>query len=246
MNGYVDTEDLDAIAEMMEDLEYDESDESDESDEDIDILERRRRGRARRFRTPPRTAPGGGLFRPRPQPAGGPGGGQYVTQTQLQAALARVGQQIKTNSDAIKTLNGRVATLSSDVIKQATDLKKEMVTRKKVTDGLRRELKQTRDMAALLPLLSAPQTVALTQDIVGAPAQQFVQQGNQLVLAQGAGTVQLRAGTMVFVDSGDSLSALLPLLLLGGMGGGSGDSSSSGGFGSDSSLPLLAIALTRR
>lgn len=218
MNGYVELEDLDAIAEM-EDIEMDESD---EGAEDIDILERRRR--ARRFRQPPRTAPGGGLFRPRP----GPASSQYVTQTQLQAALQRVGAQIKTNGDAIKTLNGRVATLSSDVTRQAADLKKEQATR-------RREVKQLRDLSAILPLINQPTTVTLTQDVRGSVAS-----GSAFT----TGDVQLKAGTKVMTDTGDTLSLLLPLMLFsgGGLGGGGGE----GGLGGDSTPLLLAVALSRR
>jgi len=215
MNGYVEMEDLDAVSEMVEDLE---SDESDESDEDIDMMERTQRNR--RFRTPPRTAPGGGLFRPRTPAASGPA--QYVTQTQLQAAMARVGAQIKTNSDALKTVNSRVATLSTDITKQTAEIKKLTTKETRDTSGLRRDLNSTRQMAAIMPLLSAPKSIALTDQV-----------GN------------LPAGTKVVVDSGDNLSLLLPLMMMGGMGGGSGGEGGSGGGMGDMMLPMVLLMSQR-
>jgi hypothetical protein len=212
MNGYVEMEDLDAVSEMIEDLE---NDESDESDEDIDMMERTQRNR--RFRTPPRTAGGGGLFRPR-TPAGP---SASVTQTQLQAAMARVGAQIKTNSDALKTVNSRVATLGTDMTKQAAEIKKIATGRSKDTAGLRRDLNSTRQMAAIMPLLSTPKTFTLTSAAGG--------------LAQ---------GTKVVVDSGDNMSMLLPLLMMGGMGGGSGEGGSGGGMG-DMMLPMVLLMSQR-
>jgi hypothetical protein len=215
MNGYIEMEDLDAVSEMVEDLE---SDESDESDEDIDMMERTRR--SRRFRTPPRTAPGGGLFRPRTPSQSGPA--QYVTQTQLQAAMARVGAQIKTNSDALKTVNSRVATLSSDIAKQTADIKKLSTGGTRDTRALRRDLNSTRQMAAIMPLLSAPKSQALTEAAGGLPA-----------------------GTKVVIDTGDNISLLLPLLLMGGMGGSSSGQDGSGGGMNDMMLPMVLLMSQR-
>src|SRR5512132_3546977 len=96
-NGYLGMADIEALVEELEDLAGEDYDE-----EEDDLAERRRR----RIHRAPRTGSGGGLYRARET--------GYVTQTQLQAALTRVGSQIKTNSEAIKTLNSRVATLSSD------------------------------------------------------------------------------------------------------------------------------------
>jgi hypothetical protein len=201
MNGY-ETEDLESLVEL---LEFDESDESDESDE---MAERWRRRR-------PRTASGRGMYPPRPQ-------GNYVTQAQLQTALARVGQQIRTNSAAIGTLTTRVNAVSTEQTKQSTALRKEIDERKKQADALRRDTRQKLELLTLLPLISKPTSVTLTQDVAG-----------------------LRKDQKVLVDSGDSLTMLLPLLLIGGLGGSSG----TGGSGADSSadgsnIALLAIALS--
>src|SRR5437763_2875997 len=96
MAMYSDDEALNGLTEILEDIESDESDESDEA--------------RKPYR--PRVPSGRGLYKQRPT-------GNYVTQVQLQAALARVGQQIKTNATATKAVSARVD--------------KEMIARKKET-----------------------------------------------------------------------------------------------------------------
>jgi hypothetical protein len=201
-NGYA-TEDLEAILESLE-----ASDEADEADEAA--------GRPRPFR-PPMTASGRGLAPPRPQPG-------YVTEARLQAALAQVGKQIKTNSDAIKAVNGRVNTIGADVSRQATALKKEIEERKKDNNALRNNVQ----LATLLPLLVRPSS----KDVTGAVA-----------------NTTLVSGDKVLVDKADSLTTLLPVLLLGGLGT-SSDSTSSGstssggigGFNDPTTLLLVVLA----
>jgi hypothetical protein len=120
---------------------YDDS--SDESDFEA-FDEARRTGRR-----PPRPVPTAGrrsAFRPRP-PAGATSA--PVTQAQLQAALARVGQQMNTNSTAIKTIDGRVRTVTADQAKLGAMVRRE-------TTGLRRDLQSTREMIALVGLLFPP------------------------------------------------------------------------------------------
>ena len=179
---------------------------------EADYSEARRGGR----RSPPRTASGSGLSTPRPS-------SQYVTQTQLQTALTKVGAQIKTNSDAITSVSNRVST-------QTELLTKEVAARKKESEQIKRDLRQTREMAAILPLLSQPSSVQLTAAAVP------------------TGTTPPKA----LVDSGDTLSTLLPFLLLGGMGGSSSGSGGGGGggmFGSgggddSSSMMMMVLLLT--
>lgn len=203
--GRYGTETLEDILGELEALEWDETDESEE-----------RVGRRRPFgrRPPPRTAPGTGLATgPRPST-------QFVTQTQLQTALAKVGAQIKTNSDAIKTVSDRVST-------QADLLGKEVVARKKKTDELERGLRQTRELTAILPLLSRPKSVQLAN--------------NATVPAAAAG-----AAPKALVESDDTLSFILPLMLLSGSGSGGGGGMFGGGGsgGDDSSMMMLVLALT--
>lgn len=201
VNGFVELDELEALSDTLEDFEFDESDESDE-----DLMERRA---PRRFGRAPRTASGRGLFKPRPQT-------QNVTQTQLQAAMARVGAQIKTNTDAIKTINSRLATIAADQAKHAA-------AQRKATDTLRKDLRQTREMSAILPLLTAPR----------AP--------ETATLTEAAGSLPVGTKVVVNPPAPDSMSTLLPLLLMSGSGltGGGGDSDSS-------NMLLLALVLGRR
>jgi hypothetical protein len=186
--------------------EYDDFGETD------DFAERRRGSRARGPGV--NVARGSSTYQPRPSSG-------YVTQAQLQTALARVAGQISTNSKAIKTLESRVATLGTEQARVEAALKKEIADRKKQTDKLEQGLRQTRELAALLPLLSKPATI--TTDKVTAKATQD----------------NIPVGTKVVVDSKDSLSALLPLVLLGGLGG-------SGDGGDSSNGLLLALLFSQR
>jgi hypothetical protein len=200
-NGRYGTETLEALLDELEGFEWDESDESEE---------RSGRGRRSGRRPPPRTAAGTGLATPRPNT-------HYVTQTQLQTALAKVGAQIKTNSDAIKSVSDRVSA-------QAEMLSKEVVARKKKTDELERGLRQTREMSAILPLLSKPKTVQLANNAVS-PA------------------VTSGTAPKALVDSDDTLSTLLPLMLMGGMGGSSSGGGGMFGGGDDNSMMMMMMVL---
>jgi hypothetical protein len=172
-NGYLLEDVPEAIA-----AAFDESDESDESE--AAPYNRRRPVQVAR----PSTA-----YRGRPAPSGPQQ--QYVTHDQLALALRTVSTQITTNSAAIKTVESRAATLATEVTRQALAIKKESVDRKRETDRLGRELRQTREMAAILPMLSQPSSVTL-----------------------GTKVDNLQPGDKVLVDKGDALTSLLPLMLL--------------------------------
>jgi hypothetical protein len=208
-NGYLEMEDIEDLAEELEDFTGEDYDE-----EEDDLAERRRR----RVHRAPRTGSGGSLYRSRET--------GYVTQTQLQAALTRVGSQIRTNSEAIKTLNSRVATLSSDQARQATALRKETALRKRETAALRNELRQTSQNNLLLFLLTQPKTTDPT------------------TRADKVGNADVPIGARLVVQEGDSSkNLLLPILMLsgGGFGGGGNSQSGSGGGGSNDAL-LMAVA----
>ncbi len=182
MNGY-ETDEMEGLGDLFEDLESDESDES-------DLMERSRRGR--RFRKAPRTAGGSSPYRP-------PSQGNYVTQTQLQSALAGVAKEVKMNSEAIKAVNARVATVDKDIVSLNAGMKKEAAKQSKEMAKLKNNIQ----MAMLLPMMMQPTPVTVTQNDCGIPI------GTKLATA------------------GDNLSLMLPLLMLGGMGGvGAGDDSS--------------------
>ena len=95
---------------------------------------------------PPRRATGSGLFTPRPTT-------NYVTQVQLQTALAKVGAQIKTNSDGITAINSRINTVSSEQTRVTAALKKEAEDRKKDLEAQKRDTNQKLQLLTLLPLL---------------------------------------------------------------------------------------------
>jgi hypothetical protein len=161
----------------------------------------------------PRVASGQNLNRQRPT-------GQYVTQAQLEAAVAKVGAQIRTNSNAINQLGTRVATAAATVKKESTDRKKDVST-------LKSNLSQTQQMSAILPLLSQPRSVNVT----------------------GLAADGIPDNTKVLVDGSNTLALLLPMLLLTGIGGGpsaDGSTPSSGGLfggGDNSSMMMLALIL---
>lgn len=195
--------------EALYDWESDEIYESDESDE---MEARRRRGRQ-----PVRVARPSTYVTPR-APAGQQ---QYVTEAQLQAALARVGAQIRTNSTAIRQVNGRADTL-------ANDQRRQVAAQRRENGAIRRDVRQTRELAAILPLLTPrPQSVALSTAVANLP------QGERVVVDRGT----------------DTLSSLLPILLLGGLGGSSPSPSGNGagaGTGSEGGMDqsmLLVLAL---
>ena len=112
--------------------------------------EARRRPRPAR---PVRTAPRQSAYRARPTGTAAP-----VTQAQLQAALARVSQQIGVNSNAVRTLDGRVRGAVAEQGRMGAALRKMTADRRRETDGLRRELQSSRELSALIPLVAPPGT----------------------------------------------------------------------------------------
>jgi hypothetical protein len=178
MNGYESDEGIESVAELLEDIESDESDEAEAS-------------RSNRFRRLPAVRPklpsGQGLFRQRPS-------SQNVTQVQLQAALTRVGAQIKTNADATKTVGTRVNTVNNRV-------DAEIAARKKETGAIKKELSSGK-MMGILPLLltKPPKLTKITVDPTS------------------------HAVTSQEYEKQDNLLPLVLLMGMGGMGGGEGQS----------------------
>jgi hypothetical protein len=132
--GYADQSYLDSY----EDETWPSEEPEDLEDESLYSESRRRR------RPPPPVKPASGAptFRPRPS---GPSGS--VTQAQLEAALARVRQQVTANATAIKTIDGRVRTVIADNSRL-------QATAKRDTDKLRADLKTTQTLSALIPLIA--------------------------------------------------------------------------------------------
>jgi hypothetical protein len=147
---------------MIESMEYNDSAESEsygDSSGEYNEASYGEAGYGEARRSPPvRTAPRQSAYTPRP-----PGTSAPVTQVQLQAALARVSQQIGTNSNAIKTVDGRVRGLATEQSRITAGLRKEVTDRKKDADALRRDLTSTRELSAVLPLITAGQTGPIAQ-----------------------------------------------------------------------------------
>lgn len=187
---------------------FGEADEADEADEQI----------RRSFYRPPRTASGRAPVR---QPVST---GNYVTQVQLQAALAGIASQIRTNSEALKTLSSRIATTNRDEARVSSALKKEAVQRKKDIANLTNNIQ----MSMLFPLLLQPKSITTTQNILGDPGE------------GGTPNVQINAGTKLTTASDNTLGLLLPFMLLGGgLGTGSGIS----GAGDQNNMMMMLLLL---
>ncbi|RDS81106.1 hypothetical protein DWU98_11180 [Dyella monticola] len=148
-------------------------------------------------------------FKPRP-----PATASYVTQTQLEAALARVDGKIKTVADGMSSINSKVNSLASSFKKEADE-------RKKSVDGQSKDINQKLQMLALLPLLVTPPSVTLASNSIG------------------PGGTNLPS---VLVPDTSTMDTLLPLLLVSGMGG-SGGLSLGGDSSSDGGMMMLVLAL---
>ncbi len=81
------------------------------------------------------------------------GGGQPVTQAQLKEALGKVSQQISLNSSAIKTVDGRVRSVGEDQKKLGAFVRKETADRKKDLESVKRDLQQTKELSAIIPMV---------------------------------------------------------------------------------------------
>jgi hypothetical protein len=143
-----------------------------------------------------------------------------VTQAQLETALAKVGGQIRTNSSAIGQLNSRVAGATAVAKKEAAD-------RKRDTTALKNNLSQTQQMAAIMPLLTQPGHITVSETI-----------------DDDNGNPQIATGTELLVNGNNTTNLLLPLLLMTSVGGdSSGGGGMFGGSNDNSTLMMLALVL---
>ncbi len=144
-------------------------------------------------RRPVPTGRGTGYYRPRVP-------NNFVTQAQLQAAMARIGKDVKANAAGIKSVGARVDAVAAEQRKQSETMRKDTAERKKELA----KLKSNMQLAALLPLLTSKSlTIANSADLGG---------------------TTIPAGTKLSIAP-DGIGLMLPLLLMGdgGLGGG-GDS----------------------
>jgi hypothetical protein len=150
-------------------------------------------------------------FKPRPA-ANAP---QYVTQTQLEAALARSDAKIKTVADGVSTINTRVNSVTG-----AT--RKETEERKKALDTTSKDLNQKMQLMAMLPVLITPKTTrvldadGVTIDEVVAPDDSSLNKLLPLLLVTGmGGTGGFGGSTDGSGDSGNSMMMMAMVLALG-------------------------------
>ena len=160
-------------------------------------------------------ANGRGLVRPRPAAPGGAG----VSRVEFQAAMARVGDQIKRNADGVMAVNAKTAAL-------LTAMMKGTAARKKQSELPIKDINSTLQMLALLPLLVKPPTIDL----------------NPAASADG------QAHTVSAPDN-SPLDEILPLLLVRGMGGSAGGfslgggGSDAGGSSDNGTMMMVILAL---
>ncbi len=112
---------------------------------------------ARPLRRPARPAPRVSTARPssyRP-PVPAALAGSPVTQAQLKEVTERINAALKTNGQAITQVDGRTRALAGEQQRLGDGLRKELVTRKKEISAVRRDLQSTREMSAILPILTS-------------------------------------------------------------------------------------------
>lgn len=176
---------------LYEDIDEDLDELDDEAfGEDDELSERRRRRRNRGFQPK-----GGGYNQPRLDKS-------PVSQTQLQAALARVGEDVKKLAASVKSLEARADTTISRINKQ--------------NQGLGQ-------MAMMMPMLMK-KTVTITGT----------------TLAAGG----LKEGTRVMIDDNDSMSMLLPFMMMGSFG--STPQNGTGGQNDMMMMAMMMIAMDRK
>ena len=111
-----------------------------------DFDEARRPLRGRRMMKPITPKPAKSAYQPKPNQ-------NAVTQAQLQAALAKVSQQINAGAAAVKAVDARVRSTAAETERTGIALRKEIADRKKEVLAVRKDLQSTREMAAIMPLL---------------------------------------------------------------------------------------------
>jgi hypothetical protein len=151
-----------------------------EWESESEAAEARRGGNVRRPSSQP-------SFRPRPAPSTP----QYVTQTQLEAALTRSDGKIKTVADGVTQINTRLNGL-------AVAAKKEADERKKTLDAQNKDMNQKLQLMAMLPVLTTPPSATVAGTSVLIPDTSSLDKLLPLLLVSGLG------GTGGFGGSSDS------------------------------------------
>jgi hypothetical protein len=142
----------------------------------------------------------------------------FATRAELTATANRLDAKIGTVSTGIKALDGRVRTLDTEQGRLRTSITAEAKKR----EALVGQVNNLQQLSMILPLLSTQSTVTTNAPIANIPE-----------------------GANVVVDSGNTLSRILPMLMFSTAGNTSGQSGSAGGmFGGDNnSMMMLAMAI---
>lgn len=160
------------------------------------------RGRGRSGPPRPSSQPS---FKPRPAP----NAPQYVTQSQLEAALTRSDAKIKTVADGVSTINSRLGAVAAATKKEADD-------RRKTVDTQSKDLNQKLQLMAMLPVLSTSPT-ATVPDSGGTDIQVLVPDPSSLnkllplLLITGLGGA---GGLSAGGDSGTDSNSMMMLALV--------------------------------
>ena len=77
-----------------------------------------------------------------------------VTQAQLKEVIERFNGALTTNGKAIAQVDGRTRTLATDQRRIVAGLRHEIDKRRKEVSDIRRDLQSTREVSAMVPLLS--------------------------------------------------------------------------------------------
>ena len=128
-----------------------EEDWNEASDEAFDEAAPRRRPSPAPFRPQSRPTVPVPNLRP-PQPAAAMG--QYVTREQLKTVTDKVAAAFKVTNDAVGKIGSRTQRLAREQERLDAGLRKELTERKKEICAVRKDLQSTREMSALLPMLT--------------------------------------------------------------------------------------------
>jgi hypothetical protein len=150
-------------------------------------------------------------FKPRPAP----NAPQYVTQAQLEAALARSDAKVKTVADGVSTISTRVNAVTAATRKEADE-------RKKALDTTSKDLNQKMQLMAMLPVLITPKTKTVldidgvTQDEVVVADDSSLNKLLPLLLVSGMGGAGgFGGGGDSAGDGGNSMMMMAMVLALG-------------------------------
>lgn len=119
----------------------------DSDSENFDYTDNWERRGGRNRPKPVPTAQGRPLTAPRGGGGGGGATGNFVTQAQLDAALARARTEITANATAIKTVDSRVRTSISDMQRLQSMTRKDM-------EKIQSDLRTTQMLSAVLPMIT--------------------------------------------------------------------------------------------